>query len=700
MKKIIALTLALIISLSFFSLVSFAEETDTVEHLTEVPVGYIGIYTKDDLDNIKLDMAGKYILMNDIVFGDSDYVKGGSFYNSGKGWEPIGTTSTNFKGTLDGNGYRIKNLYINNPNRSYVGLFGYIVEATIKNIILENANLIGKNYVGGVAGYVSCSTVTNVALKNTSIMGNDYVGGVIGYSYRTTTVSYCNVLGSVSGTNNVGGIVGYQTTSKTVIENTTYNYIVYCHNGAKVSAKSKAGGIVGYSTSCVKRLYKSSPNTTSGAYYYYYEYSYVKNCSNSGDIIASDSIAGGIVGQTDLFKYSDEYADSYVEYCYNCGHISAPSYTGGLVGRCYAEANNFKHCYSVGAITGSSNFGGCFGDIPKTATFCYYLDEAVENPTCTVGISKSEDQLKKQTAYEQWNFASVWTMKGREDYPYPELIDVPLILPSDSEHKHEYISEITTPATHIATGVMTYTCECGDTYTEDIEKIAEHSYEAVITAPTCIAKGYTTYVCECNNSYVADYVDAKGHDFKSTVSESDCTKFGYTTFVCECGETYTCDYTNVKGHTYTSEITTPATHTTEGVKTFTCECGDTYTETVEKIADHSYEAVVTAPTCTAYGYTTLACECGENYTSNYTSATNHIDNDGDYKCDYGCGYAFEKPADPTPDEPETPDTPSEPTDDCSCNCHKGGIVGFFFKIILFFQKLFGMNKVCTCGVKH
>ena len=30
----------------------------------------------------------------------------------------------------------------------------------------------------------------------------------------------------------------------------------------------------------------------------------------------------------------------------------------------------------------------------------------------------------------------------------------------------------------------------------------------------------------------------------------------------------------------------------------------------------------------------------------------HKDDDGDFKCDYGCGYEFEKPADPTPDEPE------------------------------------------------
>ena len=36
-------------------------------------------------------------------------------------------------------------------------------------------------------------------------------------------------------------------------------------------------------------------------------------------------------------------------------------------------------------------------------------------------------------------------------------------------------------------------------------------------------------------------------------------------------------------------------------------------------------------------------------------------------------------------------------EDCDCKCHTGN---FFFKIVLFFQKLFGQNKVCACGMKH
>lgn len=37
---------------------------------------------------------------------------------------------------------------------------------------------------------------------------------------------------------------------------------------------------------------------------------------------------------------------------------------------------------------------------------------------------------------------------------------------------------------------------------------------------------------------------------------------------------------------------------------------------------------------------------------------------------------------------------------CDCNCHEGGIVGFFWRIGNFFNRLFGLNEVCDCGVYH
>ena len=68
--------------------------------------------------------------------------------------------------------------------------------------------------------------------------------------------------------------------------------------------------------------------------------------------------------------------------------------------------------------------------------------------------------------------------------------------------------EITTPATHISTGVMTYTCGvCSKIYTETIEKVAEHNYGEWIetVAPGCSTTGILAhYHCECGLDFDAE----------------------------------------------------------------------------------------------------------------------------------------------------------------------------------------------------
>lgn len=63
-----------------------------------------------------------------------------------------------------------------------------------------------------------------------------------------------------------------------------------------------------------------------------------------------------------------------------------------------------------------------------------------------------------------------------------------------------------------------------------------------------------------------------------------------------------------------------------------------------------------------------------------------------------------EPEDPTkpdvPDEPVEPDIPEDPADTCDHLCHKDGILGFFWKIMQFFWKIFGTNPVCECGAAH
>ena len=210
-----------------------------------------------------------------------------------------------------------------------------------------------------------------------------------------------------------------------------------------------------------------------------------------------------------------------------------------------------------------------------------------------------------------------------------------------------------------------------------------NGYVGEITPPTCMTQGYTTYTCACGRSYKADYVNATGHD-------------------------------------YTSEITTPATHLKDGVETFTCEnCKDSYTEIIDRITEHNHNSVVTTPTCEDIGYTTYTCECGYIYIADYVNALGHTPANaieenyvaptctekGSKDVVVYCSACDEELNRETV-EIEILDHVDENNDGycddcdfqiCDHKCHKGG---FFWKITLFFNKLFKSNKYCSCGVAH
>ena len=108
-------------------------------------------------------------------------------------------------------------------------------------------------------------------------------------------------------------------------------------------------------------------------------------------------------------------------------------------------------------------------------------------------------------------------------------------------------------------------------------------------------------------------------------------------------------------------------------------------EEPEKPDEHEHNltsGVIVEATCTENGVKSLFCICGYNYVD-IIYATGHKDDDGDYKCDYDCGYEFDKPS-----------------EECTCNCHKSGFMGFVWKIFKLFYKLFKTNPVCACGAAH
>ena len=215
----------------------------------------VKISTVEDLKKISNNLAGSYILMNDIdMTGVID-------------WTPIGTDDAPFTGILNGNGHAISNMEFHN----IAGLFLNVSNATFLNLTIKNAYMTSNQeitnmailtaksdnttytdinfdhitinnsnsvtYTGVLAGYASNCEINNCNVSNlvlTTALSKGNIGGICGY-FSTGTINTVKVSGTIKGGNLVGGVVGYNSASE-------YNN---CYNYSEVSGGYSAG-IVGY----------------------------------------------------------------------------------------------------------------------------------------------------------------------------------------------------------------------------------------------------------------------------------------------------------------------------------------------------------------------------------------------------------------------------------------------------------------------
>ena len=117
--------------------------------------------------------------------------------------------------------------------------------------------------------------------------------------------------------------------------------------------------------------------------------------------------------------------------------------------------------------------------------------------------------------------------------------------PTEPPHEHTYTESITKEATCTEAGEKTFTCECGDTYTEQIEAIG-HSYEVVADSAinaTCETDGKEadTKCSVCADVVSGAVIPATGHSYVDYVYNNDATyeADGTETATCVCGFTDT-----------------------------------------------------------------------------------------------------------------------------------------------------------------
>ena len=185
-----------------------------------------------DFQNIQNNLTADYIILNDI---DCSNISN---------FAPIGSNAFPFKGTLNGNDRTIANITIEVLSAAdEVGIFGFLENANIINIVLEDFSLVysldGSSKVGALCGSISNSNVSNIRLRTSSYSKKNLlslpnsistVGSVIGMidnsNVDNITVENTQIIAHLGSP--IGGLFGVVTTSASPISNVTN-----CHNLGK-----------------------------------------------------------------------------------------------------------------------------------------------------------------------------------------------------------------------------------------------------------------------------------------------------------------------------------------------------------------------------------------------------------------------------------------------------------------------------------
>ena len=281
-KKLLSLLLALCLVMALVPMTAFAAGTTDSWDGTADTSWYDENETEFHLQTAE-QLAGMAKLVND----DTAYFKDKTVYLdndldlSGHEWNSIGdganTDVGSFQGVFDGQSHVIYNLYShegtqseNQSNNLYRnGLFGSIYNATVKNLGIENADIVipmkdGSTYGKGIlVDWMTHSTINNCYTTG-SITGGSYVekyiGGIAGFLNGNNSISQCYSTAVITGNydgeyyeeqegglepmdcwDSLGGIVGASYTGQVTISD--------CWFGGEIvvnSIQAPVGGIIGY----------------------------------------------------------------------------------------------------------------------------------------------------------------------------------------------------------------------------------------------------------------------------------------------------------------------------------------------------------------------------------------------------------------------------------------------------------------------
>lgn len=197
------------------------------------------------------------VLTNDIVLNDGTFDANGTYTPGSSNtapeeWTPIGkytddNDKTPYTGTFDGQGHTIKGLYVNSASDAYVGLFGCLEGAAVRNLTVDGY-VQGYKTAGGIAGYASKAAIENCS-NHCSVFGGSesMIGGIAGLNFYGAKIIDCYNVGTIRNSNvyePCGGIVWGNAGT-----------VSNCYNVGTISGNVYDGEIVGKNSGTVENCY-------------------------------------------------------------------------------------------------------------------------------------------------------------------------------------------------------------------------------------------------------------------------------------------------------------------------------------------------------------------------------------------------------------------------------------------------------------
>lgn len=374
MKKIISLVS--VIFLVFMCNIAFAENTEFSGGTGTADDPY-KVSSAEQLNAVRNYLDAYFIQTCDIDMTEATS-EGGTYYNDGNGWVPIGDKNNIFTGTYNGGNYSIIGLYCAD-NSQYVGVFGYNA-GNLRNMKAKDCHIEVTRFGGCIAGYNL--GMVEYCSSNSLVTGNGtYAGGIVGYNVKGN-IRYCSNFGNIKSSysgGSVGGIVGSY--DGDILSN--------CYNSGTIIGYGEVGGIAG---SCCANI---------------------NQCGNEGTIISYGKTSinqdsGGIVG---FMSVNGTTLKQNVKDCFNKGIVGGGKYTADIVAYVYTSYSSSKvtieNCYTLNSLP--KIFCDNYKNVNVVLENNYILDKDL-----------TSEEMKDKEYFIGFDFDNVWGISNNvnEGLPY------------------------------------------------------------------------------------------------------------------------------------------------------------------------------------------------------------------------------------------------------------------------------------------